>query len=510
MLRKTRQQVMTVELLETRTLLAADITFAEPLLTPIQKSPASVLAVDVNNDQILDVVIGHWNSNSACSGPCPISVHLGNGDGTFQSREEFDIGSLTAHLTAGDFDTDGDLDLAVTGFLGGEVSVLLNKGVTNGQWEGYAAPRGFTGEGFNIISDDFDGDGDPDLALPNPWTGAVEVLLNNNSANGEWQGFAEKVEYSAGDFPQSMRAGDVDSDGDLDLVASNYFGGDVSVFLGNGNGQFDDQIVSPVGDRGLNHPGLGDLDGDGSLDIITPYFNGNILNDGTESFAFLRGNKDGTFSEPEIFPAPARISNVVITDLDNDGDLDLVARFAQRPGDIYILANNGEGVFEEQDGPLSAAGADQRAVITSDVNGDGLQDLIVAGDRSTRKLYVLLNTTEPENSPAPGDANGDGIFNSSDLVAVFQAGEYEDQILANSTFEEGDWNGDGEFDSGDLVLAFQAGHYVSAVTPVMSQRIFAMDTKKPSNLEKDDNPFDNDEDDLWLLTGVYSVGRWYW
>ena len=59
----------------------------------------------------------------------------------------------------------------------------------------------------------------------------------------------------------------------------------------------------------------------------------------------------------------------------------------------------------------------------------------------------------------PGDANGDGRFNSTDLVIVFQAGEYEDGIPQNSTYAEGDWNGDGDFDSSDLVVAFQAGYY---------------------------------------------------
>ena len=59
----------------------------------------------------------------------------------------------------------------------------------------------------------------------------------------------------------------------------------------------------------------------------------------------------------------------------------------------------------------------------------------------------------------PGDSNRDGVFDSSDLVLVFQANEFEDAIAGNSTFEEGDWNGDGDFDTGDLVHAFQAGHF---------------------------------------------------
>ncbi|MCA9150436.1 MAG: hypothetical protein KDA92_14090, partial [Planctomycetales bacterium] len=64
--------------------------------------------------------------------------------------------------------------------------------------------------------------------------------------------------------------------------------------------------------------------------------------------------------------------------------------------------------------------------------------------------------------PVPGDVNGDGIFNSSDLLLVFQAGEYEDDILGNSTFEEGDWDGDGDFTTSDLVWALQHGSYVHA------------------------------------------------
>jgi hypothetical protein len=64
--------------------------------------------------------------------------------------------------------------------------------------------------------------------------------------------------------------------------------------------------------------------------------------------------------------------------------------------------------------------------------------------------------------PSPrqiGDANSDGLFNSSDLVQVILKGEYEDGIEDNSTWEDGDWNGDGDFDSSDLVMAFQTGLY---------------------------------------------------
>ncbi len=68
------------------------------------------------------------------------------------------------------------------------------------------------------------------------------------------------------------------------------------------------------------------------------------------------------------------------------------------------------------------------------------------------------------NVRLPGDANGDGVFNSTDLILAFGAGEYEDGIDRNSNWEEGDWNGDGEFDSTDLIYAFQQGTYELGVS----------------------------------------------
>ena len=80
-------------------------------------------------------------------------------------------------------------------------------------------------------------------------------------------------------------------------------------------------------------------------------------------------------------------------------------------------------------------------------------------------LIIIQGRTDPR---VLGDSNGDGIFDSSDLIAVFRAGEYEDDIENNSTFEEGDWNGDGDFDSSDLIAALQASEYVSRSTSLQA------------------------------------------
>ena len=79
-----------------------------------------------------------------------------------------------------------------------------------------------------------------------------------------------------------------------------------------------------------------------------------------------------------------------------------------------------------------------------------------------RELYRV--PLEPEPIPVAGDSNGDGIFNSADLIQVFQRAQYEDEIPNNSAFEDGDWNGDGEFNSSDFVFVFQKGNYVAAAS----------------------------------------------
>ena len=85
-----------------------------------------------------------------------------------------------------------------------------------------------------------------------------------------------------------------------------------------------------------------------------------------------------------------------------------------------------------------------------DISGDGLVNV--------DDLVSLVESPDKLNSFI-GDSNLDGQFNSSDFVAVFQAGQYEDGIAGNSTWVTGDWSGDGDFSSGDLVLAFQRGGF---------------------------------------------------
>jgi hypothetical protein len=117
---------------------------------------------------------------------------------------------------------------------------------------------------------------------------------------------------------------------------------------------------------------------------------------------------------------------------------------------------------------------------TTDGEGPSLE--IVDIQQSDANLWNLAAGWQPSavagGSPGtgstprvPGDSNGDGRFDSSDLVQVFQRGQYEDNILGNSTWEDGDWDGDGDFTTSDLVFAFTAGTYQSAAARMTDDQV---------------------------------------
>ncbi|MCA9171858.1 MAG: hypothetical protein KDB23_29520, partial [Planctomycetales bacterium] len=178
-----------------------------------------------------------------------------------------------------------------------------------------------------------------------------------------------------------------------------------------------------------------------------------------------------------IYRAPAsQLTPGTVVTLELIGEIDFPrasgADISQTGGEILIrnedlarlyVRNDGQSVFAA----LSRSYLDAPVVGRPDEpNGEGVTfggrpgDYFTISEGSNPALHYFQRT-----SPyLAGDANHDGVFDSSDLVAVFAAGEYEDEAELNSLWAEGDWNGDGEFTSADLVLAFSMGAYEQSST----------------------------------------------
>lgn len=154
-----------------------------------------------------------------------------------------------------------------------------------------------------------------------------------------------------------------------------------------------------------------------------------------------------------------------------------VEAFQLRYGDGISVAGQWSGGLGNADEPIRLVAGDTTIhdfsyddewVAATDGSGPSLQIINANGELSTWgtaeawKASTAIGGTPgaEDDGQLPGDSNGDGVFNSSDLIIVFQAAEYEDDIPGNSTFEEGDWNGDGDFNTSDLVFVFQIGHYI--------------------------------------------------
>jgi hypothetical protein len=134
----------------------------------------------------------------------------------------------------------------------------------------------------------------------------------------------------------------------------------------------------------------------------------------------------------------------------------------ERIGSIVVPVTRQPGDFSG-DGTVDGTDLDQlcQFLQAGDLQGDLNGDL----QADFADLQVMVNQIM---GTSLGDANLDGVFNSRDLVQVFQVGQYEDAVAGNSRWSDGDWNCDGDFTSRDIVLAFQNGGYVAGAQAAAS------------------------------------------
>ncbi|MCA9216987.1 MAG: right-handed parallel beta-helix repeat-containing protein [Planctomycetales bacterium] len=196
-----------------------------------------------------------------------------------------------------------------------------------------------------------------------------------------------------------------------------------------------------------------------------------------------------TSSEPDLTSDEA-VAGALSVDFDNDGhsnaedNCPATANPDQQDTDQNGIGDacqtSGKGDFDDN-GQLNAVDIDLLCAAIRADDDDGIFDVDESGSLDEGDMQFLLTQIL---HTASGDANLDGIFNSSDLVLVFQKGQYEDSIEGNSGWADGDWNCDGEFDTSDLVKAFQSGGYSSEARVGSTGKRVQGSGKTPDTLER--------------------------
>lgn len=323
-----------------------------------------------------------------------------------------------------DFDKDGDIDLVLSDYYGGNgVTLLRNDGTTlaaafNDASDGYYANPFYT-MSFGLRSTpafaDLDGDGDNDMLL-GLQSGTFEYYKNTSATilpyvlqNGAWNSSTKTGNpfygIDLGDFTRPIFV-DFDNDGDKDvIVGTSYLPNNQSVYYyeNDGAGNFAQKSLSGVNPPlSETAPAVLDIDGDGLRDIVVGSADGSIhffKCNGTNSFTEQTGslNPFASFNQG-AHSAPAA------SDFDGDGDLDLVIGASNADQDLFFFENKGNGIFTEKKGlsnPLGGINVDQLSMpYFIDLDNDGSSELILSGF-SGIKYFKKNNSAYEEQSSNP-------------------------------------------------------------------------------------------------------------
>ncbi|RZK61373.1 MAG: VCBS repeat-containing protein, partial [Hymenobacter sp.] len=299
-------------------------------------------------------------------------------------------------LAVGDVNGDGRPDLVTINSVSYMVAVLPGSTTSPGTFGGPAtyASGGNTGNALSVALGDVNGDGRLDVVATNTDNGTVSVLLNLATAPGT---FGPATVYSTGNStgPRVVALGDVNGDGRLDIATASFNAGSLSILLNSAStpGTFGAPVIYSTGGSGTSGVALGDLNGDGRLDAVTLDYN-------TRNVAvFLnQAAAPGTFGTPAAYGNGVGSSSpfgLTLGDVNGDGRLDVATANLLSPT-VSVLLNSAA-----TPGTLLAAttyssgGTNPIEVAINDLNGDGQADLAVSNYGSNTVGVLLNSATAP-------------------------------------------------------------------------------------------------------------------
>ena len=395
-----------------------DGTFQAPISTASGASLSVVAATDLNGDGKADVV-GVFGGS--------LLVYIGIGDGTFASGISYNLGVTPVGepaLSLADFNGDGKTDVAISAggaSVAGEEIVLLGNGDGTFQTTPKTSSGIFSVLGYaNAATGDFNGDGKLDLAIGGCNTNAGNcsystVYLFDGNGDGTFEAPVPAISAFG-----SLAALDVNSDGKVDLIVA--AAGATEIYLGNGDGTFansSNYLAAGSGYTSTGELGVGDFNRDTKWDVAA-------------GGAVILGNGNGIFQGIELAPinGPSGVSGsnyinaAVVGDFEKNGTPD-VAVVSLDPNStstvwqLHIVHNSGSTLSVSHTYTLQGIGG---TVVTSDFNGDGNLDLLVAQSSPTTNGWVysvlLGNGDGSFQAPVPYSESAVGSGTSPSLVVA--------------------------------------------------------------------------------------------
>ncbi len=350
---------------------------------------------DFNGDGIDDLVASDSTQNA-------LAVFIGKGDGTYNSQLTVSgFGVSQRAPTAADLNGDGKMDLVIRQYVGGEAYSLLGNG--NGTFSVADTITGLDEYGGEALLADITGDGIADLLTQgfSGVTGRYSVLYAAGNAYGTFGSAVTALTSTTQSF-WGFNVSDVNNDGKTDLIVGDRSTGNVLVSLGNNNGTFGAVTTiatGAIGASGFAELKIGDLNGDGNTDVV-------VARNQNSTMSVILGNGNGSFKASVSYSAASDLRQIVLADVNGDGITDITG--ASPSGNaISMWQGNGNGTFQAR--TTTAVGQQALSFAISDTNNDGTNDLIVGSTVGFKTLsgngQYTLNIQTSDNVQYANDGS---------------------------------------------------------------------------------------------------------
>lgn len=349
----------------------------------VGKAPGCIEIADLNHDKIPDVIVTSEQDSS-------VTILLGKEKTQFEEAKgsPFAAGHGVNDIAIGDFDNDSHIDLA---FANHERKFLT---VLSGNGTGNFTPAQFSPfrvevlpHTHGIATGDFNNDGRLDLATDSWANDQIEILFGDPSSGFKTPGMF----FKAGDHPyQRLRAADINQDGKADIITTNLEGDNTTILLGDGEGNFSEAKGSPFpcGDSPFGLA-IGDVSADGKPDLA-------IINSpastadrtGKNGLTVLYGDGSGKFTAMKGSPYEAgKIPNrVAIGDVNGDGVNDIVVSDNDDNKIYLFLMNKNKSV---QTSSSITVGNHPKGIAIVDLNSDGKAEILICNNLDNTISIVL-------------------------------------------------------------------------------------------------------------------------